>query len=48
MDRDRIDSTRDHGPLQKAENAIVIDNSDLSIDQQFEHMLALIQETLNG
>ena len=48
IERDRIDSTRDHSPLQQAENAVVIDNSDLSIDQQFEHMLTLIKETLNG
>ena len=48
IERDRIDSTRDHSPLQQAENAVVIDNSDLSIDQQFEHMLTLINETLNG
>ena len=47
-DRDRIDSTRDHSPLQQAEDAVVIDNSDLSIEQQFEHMMAIIQDTLNG
>ena len=47
-DRDRIDSTRDHSPLQQAEDAVVIDNSDLSIEQQFEHMMAIIQDTLNA
>ena len=47
-DRDRIDSTRDHSPLQQAEDVVVIDNSDLSIEQQFEHMMAIIQDTLNG
>lgn len=47
-DRDRIDSTRDHSPLQQAEDAVVIDNSDLSIEQQFEHMMTIIQDTLNG
>ena len=47
-ERDHIDSTRDHGPLKKAEDAIVIDNSDLSIEQQFEHMMSLVQDHLNG
>ena len=47
-DRDRIDITRDHSPLQQAEDAVVIDNSDLSIEQQFQHMMAIIQDTLNG
>lgn len=46
--RDHIDSTREHGPLQQAEDAIVIDNSDLSIEQQFEHMMGIIQDALNG
>ena len=46
--RDHIDSTRDHGPLQQADDAVVIDNSDLSIEQQFEHMMALVQDMLNG
>ncbi len=30
--RDRIDSTREHAPLRKAEDAIYIDTTDLSID----------------
>lgn len=44
--RDRIDSTRDHSPLMQAEDAIVIDNSDLSIDEQFDHMLACVNQVL--
>ena len=47
-ERDHIDSTRDHGPLKQAEDAVVIDNSDLSIEQQFEHMMSLVQDRLNG
>ena len=47
-ERDHIDSTRDQGPLKQAEDAVVIDNSDLSIEQQFEHMMSLVQERLNG
>ena len=48
VERDHLDSTRDIGPLQQAEDAIVIDNSELSIEQQFEHMMAIIQEHLHA
>jgi cytidylate kinase len=37
--RDRIDSNRDVAPLTTAKDAIVIDNSDLSVDQQFEFIM---------
>ena len=47
-ERDRIDSTRDHSPLMQAEDAIVIDNSDLSIEQQFDHMMACVQQVLHA
>ena len=47
-ERDHIDSTRDQGPLKQADDAVVIDNRDLSIAQQFEHMMSLVQERLNG
>ena len=47
-ERDHIDSTRDQGPLKQAQDAVVIDNSDLSIEQQFEHMMSRVQERLNG
>lgn len=46
--RDRIDSTRDHSPLTQAEDAIVIDNSDLSIEEQFDHMMACVKQVLEG
>jgi cytidylate kinase len=45
-DRDHIDSTRDHSPLTQAEDAIVIDNSDLSIEEQFDHMMACVKQVL--
>jgi cytidylate kinase len=46
--RDRIDSTRDHSPLVQADDAIVIDNSDLTIEEQFDHMMACVQQVLNA
>ena len=32
----------------QAEDAIVIDNSDLSIEQQFDHMMACVQQVLHA
>lgn len=42
--RDLIDSTRDDSPLRQAEDAILIDNSHLSPEQQLERSLALALE----
>ncbi|MDR1526456.1 MAG: (d)CMP kinase [Dysgonamonadaceae bacterium] len=42
--RDRIDSTRKDGPLKKAVDAIVIDNSNLSISEQNRKVLELFEE----
>ena len=41
--RDLLDTTRADSPLVKAEDAIVIDNSDLTIEQTFEKVIALVQ-----
>ena len=41
--RDRIDSTRDVAPLRAAEDAIVLDSDQLSADQVFERVLALVK-----
>ncbi len=42
--RDEIDSTRDDSPLKKADDAILIDNTNLTIDQQFEKVFEIIKE----
>jgi cytidylate kinase len=42
--RDFIDSTRKDGPLKKAGDAIVLDNSDLSIAEQNRKVLELFEE----
>ena len=42
--RDEKDSTRAHSPLQKAEEAIEIDTSMLSIDQQVEKIINLVKK----
>ena len=45
-ERDYIDSHREDSPLVKAEDAIEIDNSNLSKEEQFELILKLVQEKL--
>jgi cytidylate kinase len=40
VERDRIDSTREVAPLVQAPDAIVLDNSHLTLDEQFEFLLA--------
>ncbi|NRB60528.1 MAG: (d)CMP kinase [Winogradskyella sp.] len=42
--RDRIDSTREDSPLVKAEGAVEIDNSDLTIEAQIEMLLNLVND----
>lgn len=44
--RDRIDSTREDSPLVKAEDAIEIDNSDLTIEEQLETLLELAKKVI--
>jgi cytidylate kinase len=40
--RDHLDSTREISPLRKAEDAIVLDNTNLTMDEQLEFALRLI------
>lgn len=44
--RDLIDSTRTTAPLIKADDAVVLDNTHLSIDEQFDIILKLVQEKI--
>jgi len=46
--RDYIDSHRKFSPLKKAEDAIVIDNSAMSQDEQFQRALSLARQRING
>lgn len=43
--RDKIDSTRSHSPLTIAHNAIIIDTSDLTIEEQLNKILDYIENT---
>ena len=44
MHRDHIDTTRDDSPLVQASDAIVLDNTDFSIDEQFNFAMEIIRE----
>jgi cytidylate kinase len=44
--RDYIDSTRKDGPLRKAEDAIVLDNSNITIEEQNQWLLKSFQERI--
>ncbi|MES0328044.1 MAG: (d)CMP kinase [Gammaproteobacteria bacterium] len=44
MERDERDSTRSASPLLAADDAIVIDTSDLSIDQVCEQVMQLVEQ----
>lgn len=45
--RDRIDSTRDDSPLMQAEDAVVLDNTELDRATQLAQMVALARERMS-
>lgn len=46
--RDHIDSTREDSPLTMAENAVLIDNTEMNRQQQLAHVLALVKDIQNN
>jgi cytidylate kinase len=46
-DRDRIDSSRDISPLCQADDAVVLDNSDMTPEEQMVWFRKLFKEKLN-
>jgi len=48
VERDTIDTTREDSPLVKAEDGIVIDNSDTNIEDQFHMILQLAKDRIAG
>lgn len=46
--RDKIDSERAASPLIQTEDAILLDNSHLSPEEQYEKVLELVQDKLNN
>jgi cytidylate kinase len=47
IERDRIDSGREISPLKKADDAIVLDNSDINREQQLEWVLQKVRQLIN-
>lgn len=41
--RDKLDSEREHSPLKKAEDAVLIDTTDLSISEVLKKMISIIE-----
>jgi len=48
QDRDRIDSTRAVSPLRQAEDALVLDNSHMTIAEQKQWLLDQVREKVRG
>lgn len=46
QERDHIDSTREDSPLTKAKDAIEIDNSNMTLDEQFNKIFQLANMTI--
>jgi len=47
-ERDNIDSTRQLSPLKQADDAIVVDNSEMNISDQFHMILQLAKDRIVG
>lgn len=45
--RDHIDAHREVSPLKKAKDAVVIDNSDMGLKEQFDRVLALARSVID-
>lgn len=46
--RDTLDTSREDSPLTKAKDAIIIDNSNLNLEQQFHKILALAEDKIQA
>lgn len=46
VERDYIDSTREASPLRKADDALILDNSNMTREEQLEWVLKKVEESL--
>jgi len=46
LERDRYDETRQESPLRKADDAIILDNSYMTREEQLEWILNLVAKVL--
>lgn len=47
VERDHIDRTRKESPLRKVDDAVVLDNSDMTVDEQNKILLDLFNQTID-
>lgn len=47
VQRDEIDQNRTESPLRKAEDALLLDNSDITIDEQRNQLLQMFHQAIN-
>jgi len=47
LERDHIDSTRETSPLRKADDALVLDNSHMTREEQLEWVVEKVEEKIN-
>ncbi len=47
QERDHIDSTRETNPLKQAEDAVLLDNSQITIEEQLNNAIQLVNNILN-
>ena len=48
LERDYIDSNREDSPLIKADDAIEFDNSNMTLEEQFDKIMILVRTTIEG
>ncbi|HCY43084.1 MAG TPA: (d)CMP kinase [Prolixibacteraceae bacterium] len=48
QERDYIDSTREASPLRKADDALILDNSNMTRDEQMAWVMEKVKEKLDG
>jgi cytidylate kinase len=46
-DRDRIDSSREASPLRRADDALILDNSDMTPEEQMEWFREIFKSRMN-
>jgi hypothetical protein len=46
--RDEYDSTRKHSPLKKAQDAIIVDTTNLTIEQEIDLVVQIVQKKLEA
>ncbi|MFP4369245.1 MAG: (d)CMP kinase [Candidatus Kapaibacterium sp.] len=47
IERDKYDSSREHSPLKKADDAIEVDTSNMTIEEQVQKVIDLAEERIN-